>query len=115
LMKKFKGFNEDFKYGCFEDTDFMSRIAKKHKILVHAGVFVHHGCAKERGATSILQSYPKAVYYFLRNMHKYFRIWGYKNTSKVFFEVPLRFMTLRTISLLFNKEMKKRKLKIRKI
>ena len=77
FIKEFGGFNENYNFGQFEDTDLVRRVVKKYgskKIAIIMDVFVGHG-GVNGNSRSLLQEPQKMIFFAFYNGMKYLRKW----------------------------------------
>lgn len=92
------GFYEGFKYGLFEDTDLMARIAESgHDIILDASTFVEHGGPKG-GSISLMQDFGKAASAWATNFYKCGKRNGFgkiaKGALRMNLQYPLDILTV---------------------
>lgn len=85
FIKEFGGFDENYLFGGFEDTDLSRKIIQKYgneKIAIIKDVFVGHGGPKGN-SISLLQEPEKMAHFMMMNSIKYLKRWGIKEYLKV--------------------------------
>lgn len=94
LLKEFCGFDEQYGYGFYEDTDFVQRIAKAYgekKIAINLEVFIGHGGDKGSSKT-VSQELLKMNYALVTNGIRYGHRWGYwKLLKRIVFGIESQF------------------------
>jgi GT2 family glycosyltransferase len=79
-MNEMGGFDEQFAYGLYEDTDLVQRVVKRYgkdKIVINPEVFVAHG-GPGGSSVTVRQEPWRFAYYAWVNSLKYARRWGYR-------------------------------------
>ncbi len=97
-------FDDSFKYGMWEDTDFARRIGQKYQIIINPEVYIHHG-GVDGASGSLLQHPLKALRAGLENQYKYGKKWNdHLGAAKHFFRGLERMTGKNTVSELFDKK-----------
>jgi GT2 family glycosyltransferase len=83
LIQELRGFDENFKFGLYEDTDLAKRVNQTHQVIIAPEVYVHHGGLK--GASGSISQLPlKTAKAGIINHYKYGQKWGHWNALKHF-------------------------------
>ena len=104
LIREMGSFDEYFKFGYYEDTDFAKRVSQKYAIIINPEVFVYHGGVK--GVSGSAMQHPiKSLISVMVNGYKYGKKWGHFTAFKHSINGFLRLTGKKTVSVLFKEMM----------
>lgn len=103
LLQQLGGFDEQFKFGMFEDTDLARRVNQNYDVIVAPDIYIHHGGIK--GSSGSISQVPWKMFKAgIVNQYKYGKKWNdHSGAMKHVIKGVQRMMTGKyTVSELFD-------------